>query len=54
MKRWGNLPAAAALLPAIAAAVMSSQPLARQDVTNYLSEARAPQAADLGEYTTDS
>ncbi len=53
MQRWDNLPVAAALLLAIAAAVMSSQPLARQEVTNYLSEALAPQMADLGKYTTD-
>ena len=53
MQWWNNLPVTAALLLAVAAAVMSSRPVTRQDVSDYLSEALAPQMVDLGKFTTD-
>ena len=53
MQCWNNLPVTAALLLAVAAAVMSSRPVARQDVSHYFSEALAPQVSDLGKYSTD-
>ena len=53
MQYWNNLPVTTALLLAIAAAVMSSRPVTRQDVSDHLSEALAPQVADLGKYSTD-
>ena len=53
MQWWNNVPVTAALLLAVAAAVMSSRPVTRQDMREYLSEALVPQVADLGKFTTD-
>jgi hypothetical protein len=43
-----NLPVLVALLLAMAAALMSSDTQARQEVTKFLTEALQPQTADLG------
>jgi hypothetical protein len=40
---------AAAIILALTAALMSSAPQARQEVSSYLAAALAPQAADLGD-----
>ena len=53
MQLWDNVPVTTALLLAVAAAVMSSRPVTRQEVSDYLSEALAPQVADLGKFTTE-
>ncbi len=52
--RWrDSLPVTTALLLAIMAAVLSSRPVSWQDVNDYLSEALAPQMADLGQFSMD-
>jgi hypothetical protein len=48
MSTWENLPILIALPLAVAAALMSGDAPARQEVRSFFAEALAPQAADLG------
>jgi hypothetical protein len=49
MVTWDNLPIAIALPLALAAALMSGNAQALQAVSTFVTEALAPQAADLGD-----
>jgi hypothetical protein len=48
MATWDNLPIVIALPLALAAALMSGNAQARQDVSEFIAEALAPQPVDLG------
>jgi hypothetical protein len=48
MATWDNLPIVIALPLALAAALMSGNAQARQAVSTFITEALAPQPADLG------
>jgi hypothetical protein len=48
MEVWENLPILVALLLAVAAALVSSDTEARQEVTSFFVEALKPQTVDLG------
>jgi hypothetical protein len=49
MNNWKNLPVLAALLLALAAAMMSSDPNAVRDIISFSAEVLKPQIADLGQ-----
>jgi hypothetical protein len=48
MEAWETMQTTAALLLAMTAALMSSGPEVRQEVTNYVAAIMAPQPTDLG------
>jgi hypothetical protein len=48
MAVWDNLPIVIALPLALVAALMSGSAEARQEVSAFIAEAMAPQAADMG------
>jgi hypothetical protein len=48
MQGWDTVPVTAALVLALAAAVLSSGPSVRYDLSRHLSEVFTPQITDLG------